>query len=401
MPKIRKLYQVCLVILSVIILCQTSFAMKANVGFDDKEIRIGTWGPMSGPAAPWGVICTGSKLVFDLINENGGIHGRQIKFYIRDDQYNPAQTKAGVKELVERKGVLAFVGGIGSSTGMAVKDYIVSNKIPWVCPAAVVKDFVFPPNEYIFGIYFLYEDEASILTQYLVEKEGYKKIGVLYQNDSYGEDGLKGVKKRLLSYGMEPVAEIPLEMTEKDVTSQILKLKESGAEAVIAWVVTTPAVIALKTSGTVGFKTQWVFPSTLADYSMMYKITGGLWEGVITGCLWNPDADDDPKIKMYREAAERLTPQAHWGTFYMAGITYSEPLAEALKRVGRDLSEERLREELDKFNGFQGIGPKITWSPTCHQGTDSCMIARCGTNGKMIMLQDWKADNLATWRKDK
>ena len=130
----------------------------------------------------------------------------------------------------------------------------------------------------------------------------------------------------------------------------------------------------------------------------MHKITGGLWEGVITGCLWNPDSEE-PKIKMYREAAKRLTPQAHWGPFYMAGITYAEPLAEAIKRVGKDLSVERLIEELNKFNEFKGIGPKITWTPTCHQGTDSCMIAKCGPNARMIILQDWTADNLATWKK--
>ncbi len=93
-----------------------AFAFAAQQGFDDKEIRIGQWGPQTGPAAPWGSVARGSGLLFNVVNEQGGIHGRKIKYFIRDDQYNPAQTKAVVKELVEREGVFAFVGGVGGAS---------------------------------------------------------------------------------------------------------------------------------------------------------------------------------------------------------------------------------------------------------------------------------------------
>lgn len=395
MKRKRKLFFAAIILLA---LWLTAPACYAAPGFDDQEIRIAQWGPQTGPAAPWGVIARGSGLVFDLANEEGGIHGRKIKYFMRDDQYNPAQTKTVVKELIDKYGIFAFVGGVGSSTGMAVKDYITQNKIIWVSPAAYVKEFVFPPNPYIFGVYFPYEDEASILTKYIVEKLKIKKIAFFYQNDSYGLDGLAGCKKRLEKYKIKLVAEIPMEPTEKDMASQILKLKNSGAEAVIGWLVPTPAVIALKTSATVGFKPQWVFPSTLANYPLMHKITGGLWEGVITGLLWEPADSNKPEIVSYREAAKRLTPDAQWGTFYMAGITYAEPLVYALKRVGRNLSTEALLQELNLMNKFQGIGPAITWTPTRHQGTDACMIGKCGPNGTTIKLQDWTQDDLATWK---
>ena len=118
-------------------------APAANpAGFDDNEIRIGQWGPQTGPAAPWGSVARGSKLLFDVVNEEGGINGRKIKYFIRDDMYNPAQTVAVVKELVERQGVFAFVGGVGSACGMAVKDYLAANKILWVGPSAADQDFV-------------------------------------------------------------------------------------------------------------------------------------------------------------------------------------------------------------------------------------------------------------------
>ena len=169
-------------------------------GFDDKEIRIAQWGPQTGPAAPWGSVARGSDLLFQLVNEEGGIHGRKIKYFIRDDQYNPAQTKAVVKELVERRGIFAFVGGVGAACGMAVKDYLAEHKVIWVGPSTAINEYVFPVNPYLFGIYPLYQDEASILTKYAVEKLGAKKIGFLYQNDAYGKDGLAGA-----SSGSRPI----------------------------------------------------------------------------------------------------------------------------------------------------------------------------------------------------
>ena len=127
-------------------------------------------GPQTGPAAPWGSVARGSGLLFTIVNDEGGIHGRKIKYFVRDDMYNPAQTKTVVKELVERQGIFAFVGGVGAACGMAVKDYLAQNKIIWVGPATAIKEYVEPNNPYLFAVYPLFDDEASILTKYVVEK---------------------------------------------------------------------------------------------------------------------------------------------------------------------------------------------------------------------------------------
>ncbi|MCK4534343.1 MAG: ABC transporter substrate-binding protein, partial [Syntrophobacterales bacterium] len=109
----RTLFAVALAVVCIFVLAVDASAGRP--GFDDKEIRIAQWGPQTGPAAPWGSVARGSAILFNLVNEEGGIHGRKIKYYVRDDQYNPAQTKAVVKELVERKGIFAFVGGVGGA----------------------------------------------------------------------------------------------------------------------------------------------------------------------------------------------------------------------------------------------------------------------------------------------
>ncbi|MDD4356232.1 MAG: ABC transporter substrate-binding protein [Smithellaceae bacterium] len=379
----------------------SSWACAAKPGFDSKEIRIAQWGPQTGPAAPWGSVARGTDILVKLVNDEGGIHGRKIKYFIRDDQYNPAQTKAVVKELVEREGIFAFVGGVSAAAGMAVKGYLAENKVIWVGPSTAINEYVFPVQPYLFAIYPLYEDEASILTKYAVEKLKAKKIAFFYQNDAYGKSGLEGCKARMAKLKMNLVEESSVEPGEKDLSSQMLRLKKSGADVVIMWVNPTSATIALKTASTIGFKPQWISSNTLSDYPLMNKITGGLWEGVITGAFALAPDSDTPLLKKYREAAKKYAPEERWGTFYMAGILFAEPLIEALKKVGPNVSTEAVLKQLNSMKKFQGIGPPVTWSADVHQGSDSIMIQKCGPNSTYITLQDWTSNELATWKKKK
>jgi branched-chain amino acid transport system substrate-binding protein len=397
--KFRKKVLISLIVGLAVLLIAHAAPAATPAGFDDNEIRIGQWGPQTGPAAPWGSVARGSKLLFDVVNEEGGIHGRKIKYFIRDDMYNPAQTAGVVKELVERQGVFAFVGGVSSAGGLAVKDYLAQNKVIWVGPATAVKEYVFPVQPYLFSVYPLYEDEASVLTKYILESLKMKKIGILYQNDSFGKNGLDGCKQRLATYKMSLVAEIPIEPTEKDLASQILRLKSSGAEAVLMYVNPTTAVITLKTAANVGYKPQWVSSNTLSDYPLMFKISGGLWEGVITGGFGEIPDSKNPLMVKYREAAKRLSPEERWGTFYFGGILFADPIVEALKKAGRNLSTEAVVKALNSIRDYQTIGPKINWSEKQHQGADSVLIQKCGPNASYIELQGWTTNDLATWKK--
>ncbi|MRR39217.1 ABC transporter substrate-binding protein, partial [bacterium] len=139
--------------------------------------------------------------------------------------------------------------------------------------------------------------------------------------------------------------------------------------------------------------------NTLSDMPLMNKITGGLWEGVITGGFGIPPSQDHPLMNKYREAAKKYAPEERFGTFYLAGTLYAEPLIEALKKAGPNLSTEACLKQLNFIRGFQGIGPKITWTPQQHQGSDSVLIQQCGPNSSYIILQDWTVNDLAKWKK--
>ncbi len=384
-------------VLAVLILTPVNFA--AERGFDDKEIRIGSWGPQTGPAAPWGNISRAPGILFSLVNEEGGIHGRKIKHFVRDDQYNPAQTKVVAKELVERQGILAVTSGLGSACVLAVKDYLAEKKVISVGMCTGARELVYPLNPYLFSSFCLFGDEASVLAKYTVEKLKLTKIGFLYQNDPMGWDALAGAKERMTSYGLQFTAEIPVEPTEKDLSSQIMKMKSSGAQAVMMQVAPTPGVIAVKTAAAIGFKPQWVVADTLGDMPLLYKISGGLWEGIISGGKRVDPAGDHPLVVKYREATKRLTPDEPFTGFFLSGIMFAEPLVYALKKVGRNLSTEALLQALNSVKDFQGVGPKITWTPQEHQGVDSTRVYKCGPNGTYILLQDWTSNELGKWKK--
>lgn len=366
-------------------------------GFDDKEIRIGSWSPQTGPAAPWGATSRGAKLLFDIVNEEGGIHGRQLRLFIRDDQYNPSQTMAAVRDLVERQGVLAFVGGVGTAPALAVRNYLVQNKIPLVSVMTGAENLHVPHAPWIWGMWPMYDDDASVMTKFLVEKKKYKKIGMLYQNDDYGLDPLAAVKARLKTYNMELALAVPVEPIERDLSSQISRLNAAGVEVVIGYVAPTQAAIALRNAVSVGFRPQWIHSYNLTDYSLMNHITDGLWakEGVMTSAFTEDVFDFRiPLMKKYADAAKRLAPGERWGIFYAAGIVAGEPLVQALRQVGRDLSTEALVRELNNIKNFKGAGPKVSWSATNHLPPKEFRVWQCGPKGEVIVLQDWTVNDM-------
>ncbi len=385
----RKMIMVCGILLVVCWVVGLAGAAEKVRGVTDKAIKIGQWGPQTGPAAAWGAVARGTDLYFKLINDEGGIHGRKIEYYLRDDAYNPAKTKAIGKEFINQIGVFAVVGGVGTAPGMAVRDDLSENKVVWVSPSTGNKHWSRPFQKYIFAVYPLYVDEAYLLTQFAVEKMGKKKIAVFYQNDDYGKDGLEGVEKYMKEKGMELAARVSVEVPDTDLSSHALKLKESGAEAVIMYLLPKHAAIILGEAAKIGFAPQWISSSTLSDAPLMYEVTKGLWKGVIVASFGELPDSDHPLMVKYRQAWQKYAPKERWGTFYYAGIIWAEPLVEGLKRAGRNLTTEGLISALETLKEWKGIGPPLTYTSTDHLGAKSIKIAKVKDDGNLELLTDW------------
>ncbi len=366
----------------------------ADPGVTETEIVIGSWGPLSGPAALWGSVVRGTETYFDLVNQDGGIHGRKIRFVYRDDGYEPPRTVAAVRDMVQRERVFAFTGGVGTAPGMAVREFITSNRIPWVAPASGSSHWAFPPNRFLFSVYPLYADEAAVIVNHAVTDLGQRRIGVLYQNDDYGKGGLVGAQMAAKKLGAEIVAAMPTEIQDSDLSSHILRLRESGADAVLLWVLPRQAAIAVGTAANLGFRPQWYASTTLADNTMMHEITDGLWEGVIYASLGNSLDMSDPVMARYREAFVKRHPDIRWGAFPAAGFIFAEPLVEALRRAGPDLTREKLVEALESLNGFRGTGPEITFGSELRQGARSVILMRCVSATEAERLLDWTSSDV-------
>lgn len=382
----------------------------AEQGVTDTEIHIGQWGPQTGPAAPWGAVARGTDAYFKMLNDRGGIHGRKLILHYFDDGYNPAKTLAGVKQLQEEIGMFAWVSGVGTATGLAVKDYLMDRKIPWVGPSSGSTHWVDPPNEYIFAVYPSYSGDAQILVNYAAAKLGLKKIAIVYQNDDYGKLGVVGAQYQAQKDGVKLVARVPVNVADTDLKPHIMELRKAKAQAVLMFV--TPGHVArlIGTGKAMRFTPQWMTSTTCADYPLMMAITKGLYAGTITAGygLFDPKAVgignvDDPNIpslpllkdfydngyKKYAAKDER------WGSTFASGMAYAEPLVEGLKRAGRDLTRVKFIKAMESLKNFQGVMGKISYmpydpqNPLCRLGQQEVFVIQATDDGKTKILTDW------------
>jgi len=380
-----------------------------EVGVTDTEIHIGQWGPQTGPAAPWGAVARGTDAYFKWINANGGIHGRKLVHHYFDDAYNPAKTKAGVKQLQEQTGMFAWVSGVGSAPGLAVKDYLMEKKIPWVGPSAGSRHWVEPPQKYLFNVYPHYLGDAQVLTDYAVDQMGKKNIAILYQNDDYGKQGLEGARYSLGKKEMKLVAEVPVAVTDTDMKPHIMKLKQSNADTVLLFV--TPGIVArmIGTGKAMQFAPQWMSSTTCGDFPLMMAITKGAYEGVITasfgmaqptGNVGEIQGIENPSLELLAKYKKEVYDQfaaadERWGYTFTTGIGLAEPLVEALKRCGTELTQEKLVKELEGMKEFKGLMGRITYAPfnpedpLCRLGQNEIFLQQCTADGKSKILTDW------------
>ena len=370
----------------------------AEEGVTATEIHIGSWGPQTGPAAAWGSVPRATEAYFKMINEEGGIHGRKLVLHHFDDAYNPAKTKAGVKQLQESShGIFAWAGGVGTSNGLAIMDYLMDRKVPWIAPATGSTAWTTPPRKYLFTVYPPYDGEARILMRYAVQNFKGKRLAIVYQNDEYGKTGLRGAEQELAVHGVQFSAKVPQNVTETDMKPIIMRLKKAEADVVLLWVSPSSLVRILLTGKAMKFDPQWMTTSTCSDLPLFWKISRGAIKGIIAAALTEmPDSQNAMLLRYKRNVYEKHAGKGErWGVFYYAGIVFAEPLVEALRRVGPNLTRERLVQELEGLKDFKGISGKITYKPfdpndrSSRLGLNSVFVIQCLDNADYTILSDW------------
>jgi branched-chain amino acid transport system substrate-binding protein len=325
----------------------------------DNEIRIGNTMPYTGPASSYGIIGKTIAAYFDKINAEGGINGRKINFISYDDAYNAAKTVELTRKLVEEDRVLLIFAGLGTAPEAAVQPYLNSKKVPQLFVASGASMWDQPRQfPWTMGWQPSYQTEAHIYAQYLLENHPRGKIAILYQDDGFGKDYVKGLKDGL--GGKIPiVAEAPYNVTDTTVDAQIAKLKASGAD--ILFDVTTPkfAVMAVRRTVDLGWKPVHIIPTvSLSIAAAMQSASLQNVEGLLSAGYTlegdDPAAAGDPAYRDWAAFMERYIPSASKSnSLTVFGYTVAKAMVEVLTRCGDDLSRDNVMKQAASLKGLQ------------------------------------------------
>ncbi|MFP4446515.1 MAG: ABC transporter substrate-binding protein, partial [Desulfosudaceae bacterium] len=350
-----------------------------------------------GVAQAWGQTTSGPKLYFAYLNAQGGIHGRKVVLTTFDDQYNPARTMHGVKNLQESKGIFAWLGVVGTENGLRIKDYLMNRNIPWVGPFSGARAWIDPPEKNLFAIYPQNEYEAALITRYAGEVLKKKKIAVIYQDDQYGREGLAGLKSQIKKYPeMELVAAVAIDKQEIRLSPQVQQLRQKKPDVVLLWVNPLAAFKILYLGKITGFAPIWMASTALSDYELIFEKSRGLTAGMIS---MNYLSRNDSEIEKYRKFWEKHKEELNIPAFtgYVRGsIGYAQVMAEGLRRCGRNVTREkfvRQLEELDNFRentiGTISYGPYNADDTACRSGLQRLYMTQCTDQGGTRVLTDW------------
>ncbi|MEQ8817529.1 MAG: ABC transporter substrate-binding protein [Thalassobaculum sp.] len=328
-------------------------AGKYDDGASDTEIKIGNTNPYSGPASAYGQIGKTIAAYFNKVNEEGGINGRKINFVSLDDGYSPPKTKEQFRKLVESEKVLAIFQSLGTPTNSAVHAYMNREKVPQLFVATGATKWGDPENfPWTMGWQPNYQTEGRIYAAYIKKNMPNAKIAILYQNDDYGKDYVKGMKDGLGSMaGKMIVAEESYETTEPTIDSQIIKLKSSGAD--VFFNVTTPkfAAQAIRKIAELGWKPTHFLNNVSNSVGSVMNPAGadngvGIISTFYTKDPTDPQWKDDAAYKTWSAFMDKYYPDGDKkSSFTVYGYSVAQTMVQALKQCGDDLTRANLMKQ--------------------------------------------------------
>jgi branched-chain amino acid transport system substrate-binding protein len=359
---------------ALVILAATSSTALAQKKYDtgatDTEIKIGNIMPYSGPASSYGVIGKTEAAYFNKINAEGGINGRKINFISYDDSYSPPKTVEQARRLVESDGVLLIFNSLGTPPNSAIQKYMNTKKVPQLFVATGASKWNDPKDfPWTMGWQPSYQSEARIYAKYILKNEPNAKIGILYQNDDYGKDYLKGFRDGLGAKGAKLiVAEESYETTEPTIDSHIVRLKASGADVFFNASIPKFAAQAIKKSAEIEWKPLHFLNSVSSSIGATIKPAGlDAAQGIISAAYLkdptSPQWKNDPGMKRFNEFLDKYYADADRNdAFVVYGYTVTQTMVYVLKQCGDDLTRANVMKQAASITDLKldGLLPGIT-----------------------------------------
>jgi branched-chain amino acid transport system substrate-binding protein len=334
---------------------------KYDTGATDTEIKIGQTNPFSGPASSYATIGKTQAAYIKMINDQGGVNGRKINLIQYDDAYSPPKAVEQVRKLVESDEVLLTFQVLGTPSNAAVQKYLNSKKVPQLFAATGASKFTDPKNfPWTMGFNPNYFVEGRIYGQYILKEYPNAKIGILYQNDDLGKDYLNGIKAGLGDKAAKMVvAEASYEVSDPTIDSQILKIKDAGADLFFSASTPKQAAQAIKKIAELNWKPVHILDINATSVGAVMKPAGlEASKGVISVNYGKDPLDptwkDDPGMKKYFEFMAKYYPDGDKdSSFNSYGYMTSQLLIHVLKACGDNLTRENVLKQATNLKNVQ------------------------------------------------
>jgi branched-chain amino acid transport system substrate-binding protein len=390
------IYRVVLAVVIATLIPQLGYAEKKyGPGVTDTEIKIGSTNPYSGPASAYGTIGRAESAYFKMINDQGGVNGRKINFISLDDGYSPPRTVEQVRKLVEQEQVLFLAGTLGTPPNSAIHKYVNAKGVPHIFVNTGATKWGDPKNfPWTMGFNINYQAEGHIYAKYILETKPDAKIAILFQNDDYGKDYVKGLKDGLGDKAAKMiVAEVSYEVTDPTIDSQIVTLKASGADTF--YNVTTPkfAAQAIRKVYDMGWKPLHILNNVSISVGSVLTPAGleksvGLISAAYLKDPVDPQWKNDAAMREYEAWLRKYLPDGDLKDgFNVNGYTIAQGVVHVLKACGDDLSRENVMKQMASIRDLQMpmMLPGIKWNT----GADDFFLIESAQLGRFDG-KEWK-----------
>ncbi|HVG78754.1 MAG TPA: ABC transporter substrate-binding protein [Patescibacteria group bacterium] len=363
-------------------------AAAQTPGVTATEVKIGNTNPYSGPASAYGTIGKTLGAYFKKVNDEGGVNGRKINYITYDDSYSPPKAVEMVRKLVEQDEVAALFQTLGTPTNTAIHKYVNQQKVPHLFVATGATKWNDPKNfPWTMGWQPNYQTEGKIYAAYILKNFPDAKIGILYQNDDYGKDYRKGLHDGLGEAAKKMIVlEQTYEVTDPTIDSQIVNLKNSGANVFFNVTIPKFAVQAIKKSHDIGWKPAHFLNNVSSSLATVLKPAGlDASKGLITALymkeITDPQWKNDKGFLDWVAFMKKYYPDGALDDQGNAfGYTVAQAMTLVLKQCGNDLSRENILKQAENLKNVEFPlllpGVKVNTSPTDHAPIEQEQLAK-------------------------
>ena len=360
-----------------------SAAHSAEVGVSNDKVIVGQSVALTGPAAQLGIqMRNGIKAYFDEVNAKGGVNGRKLELVTLDDGYEPTRTVPNTKELIEKHRVFALIGYVGTPTSVPAVPVFTEAKVPFIGPFTGAEALRQPFNRYIFHVRASYFDETDKIVEQVLSTGG-KSIAVFYQDDAYGQAGLKGTQIAMEKRGQKIAALGTVERNTVKVEDAVKKINAAQPDAVVMISAYTSCAEFIKQMKKAGSTAQFYNVSFVGSVSLANAL-GGDGPGVgISQVVPFPWATSVPVVKEYQMlSAKSGNKDYNFGA--MEGFLVAKTFVEGLRRTGKDVTREKFIDSMEKMQDVDLGGFFVSFSPKSHAGSKFVDLTIIGRDGKFM-----------------